>query len=574
MKGFKDKLRQNAYLRWILLFSNWLFQGIIHADKTEKIYKLLFTIISWGGFFILLNSTFNYSTGLSIFLGFLLGHTLNWLVNSNFYNLLVHRLYLSKLTKKDLFIYLHNLSNRLNGKSSILYCASFGSICNGNLNASSDLDVSLVRKPGFKNGLRSIIILVRERKLADLKGIPLEVFLSDSPNNSKKRFSNEQNPVVIYDPDNIIDNYYSQKLSLNQAKSLNSMMDSAKKRIVLFTEFLFPPYDEGIKKTAHNLFIELDANYDLLVYCRKGFNGKENVKTVNTNKLFYSKSISDRIKYFKPDVIIYLPFASATFASFLRMRNISGYYASAQKIMIALQPKPINKWQHTIIKFIKPELVLTPSPELKQFLDSSNISNRLLPLYTDLNRFKPLLSETSKIKLREKYNLPKDRFIISHIGHLNEGRNLLSLIPLQRSGYQVVIIGSSSTPIDSLGSDSLRNKLIDAGIIVIDDYLDKIEEIYQLSDLYIFPVISKAGSIGLPLSILEARSCGIPVLTTDFGSIRNFLYDDYEAIYYLSPQDFLSAVKMIKEKQSYSYSKTRVSQLNKEYFNIIYEAIG
>ncbi|MCH7964119.1 MAG: hypothetical protein IH852_09295 [Bacteroidetes bacterium] len=225
MEGFKDKLRQNTYLRWILLFSNWLIQGILHADKTEKIYKLLFTIISWCGFFILFQNTFNYSIIWSIFFGFLLGHTLNWIVNGNFYNLLVHRLYLSKLTKKDLFLYLHNLSNRLNGKSFILYCASFGSICNGNLKDSSDLDVSLVRKPGFKNGLKSIIILVQERKLADLKGIPLEMFLSDSPNNSKKRFGNEQNPVVIYDPDNIITNYYSEKLSLIQAKSLNGMID-------------------------------------------------------------------------------------------------------------------------------------------------------------------------------------------------------------------------------------------------------------------------------------------------------------------------------------------------------------
>jgi len=225
VKGFKDKLRQNAYLRWILLFSNWLFQGILHADKTEQIYKLLFTIISWVGFFLLLHNTFNYSIIWSIFFGFLFGHTLNWVINGNFYSLLVHRLYLSKLTKKELFIYLHNLSNRLQDKSFILYCASFGSICNGNLNESSDLDISLVRKPGFLNGLYSIIILIRERKLADFNGIPLEMFLSDSPNNSRSRFSNEQNPVVIYDPDNIINNYYSQKLSLTQAKSLNGLVN-------------------------------------------------------------------------------------------------------------------------------------------------------------------------------------------------------------------------------------------------------------------------------------------------------------------------------------------------------------
>ena len=44
MEGIKYKIRERWYLRWILLFSNWFFQGIINADTTEKYYKILFSL--------------------------------------------------------------------------------------------------------------------------------------------------------------------------------------------------------------------------------------------------------------------------------------------------------------------------------------------------------------------------------------------------------------------------------------------------------------------------------------------------------------------------------------------------
>ena len=221
MKGFKDRIRHNTYLRWILLFSNWLFQGIIHADKTEKIYKILFTFMFSVGFYFLLKYAFNIPVVWTVLFGFILGHTFNWLVNGSFYAILVHRLLILKLIKKNLFIYLANFVNRLEGKDFILYCALFGSICTGELKDSSDIDVSLVRKRGFINSFKALFFILKEKKLADLHGIPLELFLSDSPENSKKRFGGEHNPVVIYDPENNLNKYYSETLTLADAKKIN-----------------------------------------------------------------------------------------------------------------------------------------------------------------------------------------------------------------------------------------------------------------------------------------------------------------------------------------------------------------
>ena len=211
------------YLRWLLVFSNWLFQGIIHADKTEKIYKILFSIISIFFFFSVYVICFKMPLGLSILAGAFSGHTLNWLLNCNFYVIVVHRLYLSHFDKQNAFNYLDSLADRLQTNQSILYATAHGSICTGNLKSSSDIDVALVRTKGFENALCALFFVTREKKIADLKGIPLEIYLIDNPGAALDRFKAEQNPVAIYDPKNTVDLYYSAKMTIAEAKKLNGL---------------------------------------------------------------------------------------------------------------------------------------------------------------------------------------------------------------------------------------------------------------------------------------------------------------------------------------------------------------
>lgn len=344
------------------------------------------------------------------------------------------------------------------------------------------------------------------------------------------------------------------------------------KNIILITETLKPPYDEGIKKTVFNLYKDLKDNYNLKVITRFSFDAEE-ISTVNTNALFFSEKVKRKIREFNPEVLVYFPFASATFASYLRFKLLSYYAKGAKPIFLSLQPKTIKKWQKRIVKLIRPKFALTPSPQLKDFWDKININNKLLPLLTDLNTFKPITEKNLKVALRKKYKLPEDAFIISHMGHLNEGRNLQSLIPVQKAGFQIVVVGSSSTPKDSLGPASIKQELIDAGIIVMDGYIENIEEIYQLSDIYIFPVVAKTGSIGMPLSIMEARACGIPVITTDFGSLKYYLNDDFGGIIYAEPHEFLSAVKRIASLSHSDFNKTRISEINQQFYQIIHSTI-
>ena len=344
------------------------------------------------------------------------------------------------------------------------------------------------------------------------------------------------------------------------------------KKILFVTEEINPPYDEGIKKSVYNIYRYLKENFSVKVICRKGFADK-NIREVKANILFYSSIVKNIIKNYQPDIILYIPFASDTFASYLRLKTFKRFFPSAKTVFVILQPKKLKNWQKKFISYLKPDMGLTSSPILLDKWTNLAIKAKILPLFTDLNQFKPLELNDKK-KLRKKYNIPEDKFVISHIGHINWGRNLEALIPLQTDDNQVVIVGSSSTPDDAPKEENLKDKLIQKEIIVLDGYIKNIEEIYQLSDLYIFPVTFQGGSINMPLSILEARACGTPVLTTDFGSMKHYMKDDNDSIFYSDPDDFTKAIDLIKVKyKTTNFISTNISMINEQFYKTILETI-
>ena len=229
MEKFKKYVLNNKYFTWLQLPSNWLMQGIFHADKTEKMYKILFTVVLWVTAFVILFFGFNVVFAKSLIFGFLIAHTLNWFINNNLYVLLVHRMRWLHTTKPELFNQLEYIQNRLEripNKDWILYSVSHGGICKGTLSSHSDIDVSLIRKPGFKNMFHAVIFYIKEKKYADLKGVPLDIFICDTPENCIDRSKGQKNPIVLMDHEDKVDHFYPDKLkiSIDEAKILNGQV--------------------------------------------------------------------------------------------------------------------------------------------------------------------------------------------------------------------------------------------------------------------------------------------------------------------------------------------------------------
>jgi glycosyltransferase involved in cell wall biosynthesis len=119
-----------------------------------------------------------------------------------------------------------------------------------------------------------------------------------------------------------------------------------------------------------------------------------------------------------------------------------------------------------------------------------------------------------KRKLRIKYGLDVDQPVVLHVGHLEPDRNLTALTALPSAGMQVVVAGSLYMGIH----EELITRLESAGLIILRGFQPHVEELYKLADCYIFP-LPPGNSITMPLSVLEAMACNLPVITTRFSGL-------------------------------------------------------
>jgi len=118
--------------------------------------------------------------------------------------------------------------------------------------------------------------------------------------------------------------------------------------------------------------------------------------------------------------------------------------------------------------------------------------------------------------------------------------------PLQRNNNQVIIVSSTSTPEDCPKDVVLQKELEMKGIIVMDRYIKKIEEIYQLSDCYVFSVTFEGGCISIPLSVLEAMACNLPVITTKFGELPGLFTERDGFMYATNEEEFVRKINIAK----------------------------
>jgi len=263
------------------------------------------------------------------------------------------------------------------------------------------------------------------------------------------------------------------------------------------------------------------------------------------NRTFLSYCLFGEIRNFNPAVVLYVPPSSATISSFMRTKTLKLYTRKAKVVMIALQPREYSFLSRKLMPFLAPDLILVQSASVLKKLSTFGCCVKLVPSGVDLERFHPITKER-RLELRSKYGVDADKFAILHVGHINRNRNIQILKELQRNSNQMLVVGSTSTEQDKDLIEELRT----IGVKVITDYLKNIEEIYQLSDCYVFPVVSETASIEIPLSVLEAMACNLFVVTTRYGGLPTMFNSEGNGLFFVNKLEDLS------------YEIDKVKQLN------------
>ena len=282
--------------------------------------------------------------------------------------------------------------------------------------------------------------------------------------------------------------------------------------------------DEGIK----NISYHLSNGYSERILAKQADITK--VKTISFWKEIYR---------YNPDIIHYL--AGPSIYSLMISKALK-VICDANVIISATHPD-LNQFTIHFSRFLKPDLLLTQSNDSECIFKKIGFNVRHLSNGVDLDKFHPVSAE-EKNQLKQKYGIASDKFVLLHVGHMIKARRLDLFNEIQNDDIQVVIVVSTHAKID----ESIRKSVEDVGCIIFDGYFKNIEEFYQLSDCYVFPV-AEGDSILTPLSVLEAMACNLPVIATKFGGLTK-MFNEGNGLYLVeNPEDIKETVLNLKKNE-------------------------
>lgn len=314
--------------------------------------------------------------------------------------------------------------------------------------------------------------------------------------------------------------------------------------MVVLSDCLTSKIDEGCLKVADSLTKKLkkaDPSTTIVSYDRKP--NYSNVH-MSLNKLFLNRELLCLLNR-KKEPVLYIPFASNTTASCLRTFILSLFSKRKVAVLFVLRFH-MNPLAKILLMLSGAKVVALSETSYKFYKKIVGKQAFYLKTGIDTNKFTPV-DQNKKQALREKYHISTEKKVVLHVGHLKRGRNVDKLAGIDNQ-YHIILVVSSVTEAEK--DASIRVVLEKRGnVTIIDSYLKNIQEVYQLADVYLFPVQEVENCIDVPLSVLEAASCDLPIVTTEYGELTSFIgQEGFLFIDDLSPVALNKALKKMLSK--------------------------
>lgn len=226
-------------------------------------------------------------------------------------------------------------------------------------------------------------------------------------------------------------------------------------------------------------------------------------------------------------------------------------------------------------------LVTGPESMREYYKKWLNIDPRkIIVLYNDIdtNRFSQL-SENQKTDLKTKLGFDANTKIILYVKTLSPIRGIMFYFPYildaaikkLNNMFVFVVIGGGKEAINL--KTSINNYKLTKFVKVLGSIPNKdIHYYYKAADLFINPTLAE----GFPRVLLEAMACGLPIVTTDTGGIKDIIGDKQKEfmVEKTNRDDFVSKLIQLynnKEKQkilseenitvSRNYSTPKIAQM-------------
>jgi glycosyltransferase involved in cell wall biosynthesis len=301
--------------------------------------------------------------------------------------------------------------------------------------------------------------------------------------------------------------------------------------ICLLGDFASRP-DEGMKNVSKKMRDSLSFKNDILAL---------------NNRHIFRKAFLRNIRSFHPEIIHYLH--GPTIRSLIILRVAKRFSGNGTKTIVTATRPYFSRYSKWAVSLLKPDLVLTQSARFEDFFRKRGCLVQFFPNGVDCQEFCPV-SDSEKINIRQKLNLSLEKKIVLHVGHFKANRNLEIFKEIQKiDNLQVVIVGG----VTETSNETLKKDLKRSGIKCFHKFYEDISRFYKMADLYVFPLkdtgdkfpgsYNQVGAIDMPLSVLEAMACNLPVISTEFGALPRILETGDGLTFCRTNEDILNAVK-------------------------------
>ena len=226
-------------------------------------------------------------------------------------------------------------------------------------------------------------------------------------------------------------------------------------------------------------------------------------------------------------------------------------------------------------------VVVNPSfipPLIELGIPKENIT--YIPNFVDHEKFH-LLSEEERNKIRDKYQIPHDKFVVLGCGQVQTRKGVLDYVEVAKRNPDKVFVWAGGFSFGKMTDGYKELKAIMdnppenvkfIGIIP----RAEMNGIFNMADLLFMPSLSEL----FPMSILEAVNSFKPVLLRDLDLYEEILFKDKEAYAYGSNVDEFDeqVKKLASDKKYYAkysegsklisdfYSKEHVKNIWREYY--------
>lgn len=296
--------------------------------------------------------------------------------------------------------------------------------------------------------------------------------------------------------------------------------------MIVLTNCLKKDADEGCLKIAVSLVKRLKAADPSVTVI--GYERRSDLcdSFLELNKWMRSHALRKLLRE-KDQPVLFAPFSARMYSTAIRTWMLSRQNRGRVSLLMPMHA-PMGFFSKLLMKLSKAKLICHAESSYRYYRERLGDQVICLKTGVDTEKFHPVQPEEKK-RLREKYNIPTNKQVVLHVGHLKSCRNIQRMLELEPCFHGVAVV-STHTP-DEQDRD-LGQQLQNAGITLIHTYLPEIQQIYQLADVYLFPVTAANGCIDIPLSAIEAAACGLPVVTTAFGEMQTLLQQEgfYELI--------------------------------------------